>query len=52
MQTRFLPEFLNRIDEIMIFHPLYAGQHLSKIVELQIERLRKQLAEQGHRVWK
>ena len=22
LQTRFLPEFLNRVDEIMIFHPL------------------------------
>ena len=25
LQTRFLPEFLNRVDEIMIFHPLAAG---------------------------
>ena len=25
LQTRFLPEFLNRVDEIMIFHPLGAG---------------------------
>ena len=33
LQTRFLPEFLNRVDEIMIFHPLRTGQ-IRKIVEL------------------
>ncbi len=42
LQTRFLPEFLNRIDETIIFHPLDRTQ-LHRIVELQIERLRKQL---------
>ena len=42
LQTRFLPEFLNRIDETIIFHPL-DRQQLHHIVELQIERLRKQL---------
>ena len=46
LQTRFLPEFLNRIDEIMIFHPLEPDQ-IRKIVDLQIERLRKQLEEKG-----
>jgi ATP-dependent Clp protease ATP-binding subunit ClpB len=46
LQTRFLPEFLNRIDETLIFHPL-KPDHIKKIVELQIERLRKQLAEKG-----
>jgi ATP-dependent Clp protease ATP-binding subunit ClpB len=46
LHARFLPEFLNRIDEILIFHPLTA-QQLHKIVELQIERLRKQLKEKG-----
>jgi ATP-dependent Clp protease ATP-binding subunit ClpB len=42
LHTRFLPEFLNRIDEIIIFHPLSAPQ-IRKIVELQIARLRGQL---------
>jgi ATP-dependent Clp protease ATP-binding subunit ClpB len=42
LQTRFLPEFLNRIDETIVFHPLDRTQ-LHRIVELQIERLRKQL---------
>jgi ATP-dependent Clp protease ATP-binding subunit ClpB len=46
LHARFLPEFLNRIDEIMIFHPL-RPEHLRKIVDLQIARLRKQLAEKG-----
>jgi ATP-dependent Clp protease ATP-binding subunit ClpB len=44
LQTRFLPEFLNRVDEIMIFHPLQKGQ-IRKIVELQVARLRKQLTD-------
>jgi ATP-dependent Clp protease ATP-binding subunit ClpB len=45
LQARFLPEFLNRIDEVIIFHPL-EKKHLRRIVELQIERLKKQLAAQ------
>lgn len=43
LQTRFLPEFLNRVDEVLVFHPL-KQEHLRRIVELQIERLRRQLA--------
>ena len=46
LQTLFLPEFLNRVDEIMIFHPLQKGQIL-KIVELQVARLQKQLTDKG-----
>ena len=46
LQTRFLPEFLNRLDEVMIFHPLQPDQ-IRRIVELQIGRLRKQLEEKG-----
>jgi len=41
--TRLLPEFLNRIDEVIIFHPLGAGQ-IRRIVELEIGRLDRQLA--------
>ena len=48
LQTRFLPEFLNRVDEIMIFHPLGPDQ-IRKIVDLQVARLRKQLEEKGIR---
>jgi ATP-dependent Clp protease ATP-binding subunit ClpB len=46
LNTRFLPEFLNRIDEILIFHPLNRPQ-IRKIVELQTVRLKKQLQEHG-----
>ncbi len=49
LQTRFLPEFLNRVDEIMIFHPLGQKQ-IRKIVELQVARLRKQLEEKQIRL--
>ena len=36
LQTRFLPEFLNRIDEMIVFHPLDRSQ-IRKIVDLQID---------------
>jgi ATP-dependent Clp protease ATP-binding subunit ClpB len=42
----FRPEFLNRVDEIVEFHPLSRDQ-LADIVELQLERLRRRLAERG-----
>jgi ATP-dependent Clp protease ATP-binding subunit ClpB len=42
LQSRFLPEFLNRIDETIIFHPL-AQKELRKIVTLQVQRLKDQL---------
>ncbi|MFO0943910.1 MAG: AAA family ATPase, partial [Pirellulales bacterium] len=42
LKTRFLPEFLNRIDETIVFHPLNPDQ-IHKIVRLQLEHLRKQL---------
>ncbi|HEY7730445.1 MAG TPA: AAA family ATPase, partial [Gaiellaceae bacterium] len=44
MRERFRPEFLNRIDEIVVFQPLSRAQ-LGDIVELQLERLRARLAE-------
>jgi ATP-dependent Clp protease ATP-binding subunit ClpB len=46
LHSRFLPEFLNRIDEVLIFHPLTREQ-LRRIVHLQIERLQRQLAQRG-----
>jgi len=44
LQERFRPEFLNRIDEIVVFEPL-AREQLAEIVELQLRRLRERLAE-------
>lgn len=46
LQQRFLPEFLNRIDETIVFHPLTQAE-IHTIVKLQAERLRKQMAEHG-----
>jgi ATP-dependent Clp protease ATP-binding subunit ClpB len=44
LSTRFLPEFLNRVDEVLIFHPL-SRENIRRIVELQIDRLRAQLTD-------
>lgn len=44
MRRSFRPEFLNRIDEIIVFHSL-TEEHLERIVEIQLERLRARLAE-------
>ena len=46
LHKAFLPEFLNRIDETLIFHPLRREQ-IGRIVQLQIKRLAKQLELQG-----
>jgi ATP-dependent Clp protease ATP-binding subunit ClpB len=45
MQTNFRPEFLNRIDEAIIFHSLIKSQ-LRQIAILQVHNLEKRLAEQ------
>ena len=44
MRATFRPEFLNRIDEMIIFHSLSKGQ-LRQIVLLQVQRLEKRLAD-------
>ena len=44
LREHFRPEFLNRIDETVVFHPLETEQ-LTKIVEIQLERLRARLTE-------
>ena len=44
LRAQFRPEFLNRIDEIVIFHSLSIEQ-LMRIVEIQLSNLRKRLAE-------
>ncbi len=40
----FRPEFINRIDEMVVFHPL-AEEQIRGIAEIQLERLRSRLAE-------
>lgn len=44
LRRHFRPEFLNRVDETVVFHPLESDQ-LTKIVDIQLERLRIRLAE-------
>jgi ATP-dependent Clp protease ATP-binding subunit ClpB len=44
MREHFRPEFLNRIDEIVVFEPL-SKEQLAEIAELQLGRLRERLAE-------
>lgn len=44
LRQHFRPEFLNRVDELVVFHPL-GTEHLIKIVEIQLDRLHSRLAE-------
>ncbi len=45
LQDRFKPEFLNRIDEIIIFHALLK-KHIKRIVDLQLAYVAERVAEQ------
>jgi ATP-dependent Clp protease ATP-binding subunit ClpB len=47
LQGHFRPEFLNRIDEIVVFHPL-RKEHLAGIVDIQLRRVSRLLAEKGY----
>ncbi len=44
VKKTFRPEFLNRIDEIIIFHPL-TKEHLFKIVEIELDEVKNRLKE-------
>jgi ATP-dependent Clp protease ATP-binding subunit ClpB len=44
LREHFRPEFLNRIDEIIFFHPLDRG-HLKQIIDIQIAGLVRRLEE-------
>ncbi len=44
LRQQFRPEFLNRVDEIVVFHAL-SREQLKQIVEIQLGRLRQRLAE-------
>jgi ATP-dependent Clp protease ATP-binding subunit ClpB len=44
LRQQFRPEFLNRVDEIVVFHSL-SREQLKQIVEIQLERLSARLAE-------
>jgi ATP-dependent Clp protease ATP-binding subunit ClpB len=45
LRSHFRPEFLNRVDDIIIFHSLDEKQ-LSHVVDIQLQRLEKRLAQQ------
>jgi ATP-dependent Clp protease ATP-binding subunit ClpB len=47
LQNHFRPEFLNRIDEIVVFHPL-GKEHLNGIVNIQLRRVANLLAGRGY----
>ncbi|MGN6813740.1 MAG: ATP-dependent Clp protease ATP-binding subunit, partial [Thermomicrobiales bacterium] len=45
LKKTFKPEFLNRIDGIIVFHSLTA-EHIRQIVDIELQRVRTQLTEQ------
>jgi hypothetical protein len=46
LRQTFRPEFLNRVDDIIVFNTL-SKEHLSVIIDLQLKRSSKQLADRG-----
>jgi ATP-dependent Clp protease ATP-binding subunit ClpB len=46
LRLHFKPEFLNRIDDVVVFHQLSQAQ-IGKIIDVQLERLRAMLAERN-----
>ncbi len=46
LHTHFRPEFLNRIDDVIIFHALEM-QHIKRIIEIQLKRLTKLIGGRG-----
>ncbi|CCQ12277.1 ClpB protein [Pseudoalteromonas luteoviolacea B = ATCC 29581] len=46
LTTQFRPEFINRIDETVVFHPLIT-EHIKHIAKIQLTRLEKRLTEKG-----
>jgi ATP-dependent Clp protease ATP-binding subunit ClpB len=49
LRANFKPEFLNRIDDIVIFHQL-SREQIAEIIDVQLERLRALLKERGIQV--
>jgi len=49
LKTHFRPEFLNRIDEVVVFHALEA-QHIESIARIQVQRLAQRLEKQEMRL--
>ncbi|MFN1583290.1 ATP-dependent chaperone ClpB [Vibrio rotiferianus] len=49
VSKHFRPEFLNRVDESVVFHPL-GQEHIKSIASIQLERLAKRLEEKGYQL--
>jgi ATP-dependent Clp protease ATP-binding subunit ClpB len=49
VQAHFRPEFINRLDDIVVFHPLDKAQ-IREIARIQLRGLEKRLAERGIRI--
>ncbi|QOI11229.1 ATP-dependent chaperone ClpB [Blochmannia endosymbiont of Colobopsis nipponica] len=49
VNSHFRPEFVNRIDEVVVFHPLN-NDHIIKIAEIQLNSLCKRLEEKGYSI--
>ncbi len=49
VSQNFRPEFINRIDEVVVFHPL-GEKHIASIAQIQLQRLYKRLEERGYEV--
>ncbi|MFN9720641.1 MAG: AAA family ATPase, partial [Planctomycetota bacterium] len=49
LRSHFLPEFLNRVDEVIVFHPL-GREEIREIVDLQLNKLNLQLEKNGYKL--
>jgi ATP-dependent Clp protease ATP-binding subunit ClpB len=49
LRDTFKPEFLNRVDDVVVFRPL-GRDELAQIIELQLEQLRQLVADRGIRI--
>jgi ATP-dependent Clp protease ATP-binding subunit ClpB len=49
LRTHFPPEFLNRVDDVIVFHPL-GRTHLRQIVDIQLKGLTRRLEDRKIRV--
>jgi ATP-dependent Clp protease ATP-binding subunit ClpB len=49
VQAHFRPEFINRLDDIVVFHPLDKAQ-IREIAKIQLQGLERRLGERGIRI--
>ncbi|WWO99033.1 MAG: ATP-dependent chaperone ClpB [Candidatus Dasytiphilus stammeri] len=49
VSQHFRPEFLNRLNEVVVFHPL-TKKHITLIVKMQLQRLSNRLKAQGYNI--